>query len=139
MVRIQGWSSKMLSRTGKAILIKSVAQTIPSSYMLCFLHPKSLCQDIDIEKMMNEFWWSSNSTNNKGIRWLSWDKMSLARNEGGMGFHILYGFNMDLLEKHCWNFLNNLNSLVSRVFKPSISLIRVLFNLLEKVGRATFG
>lgn len=66
---------------------------------------------------MNGYWWSTNSSNSKGIRWLSWDNMTMARNEGGLGFRNLHGFNLALLGKHCWNFINNPTSLVSRVFK----------------------
>ncbi|KAL8099954.1 hypothetical protein AgCh_032277 [Apium graveolens] len=37
--------------------------------------------------------------------------------KGGLGFRDLYGFNIALLGKHCWNFINNPQSLVSRVYK----------------------
>lgn len=40
--RIQGWSNKLLSRAGKTVLIKNVAQSVPSYCMTCFLIPK-LC------------------------------------------------------------------------------------------------
>ena len=53
--RIQGWSEKCLSRGGKAVLLRNVAQTIPSYAMSCFLLPRTLSQDL--EKMMNSFWW----------------------------------------------------------------------------------
>lgn len=43
--------------------------------------------------------------------------MSMAKSLGGMGFHDLYGFNLALLGKHCWNFIINPNSPVARVFK----------------------
>lgn len=35
----------------------------------------------------------------------------------GLGFRDLHGFNLALLGKHVWNFLNNPDSLVARVFK----------------------
>lgn len=48
------------------------------------------------------------------------------RNEGRLGFRRLYGFNLALLGKHAWNFINNPTSLVLRVFKdryfPNTSL-----------------
>lgn len=61
--KIKGWNTKLLSRAGKAVLLHNVAQTIPAYTMSCFMIPKSLCQEI--EKMMNSFWWSSNSSNKK--------------------------------------------------------------------------
>ena len=41
--RLQGWKNKFLSRVGKEVLIKSVAQEIPSYCMSTFLLSKSLC------------------------------------------------------------------------------------------------
>lgn len=113
--RIQGWSTKLLSRAGKAVMLKNVAQAIPAYCMSCFLLPKTLCQEI--ERIMNAYWWSSNSANTKGVRWLSWDRMSMTKKQGGMGFRNLYGFNLALLGKHCWNFLRNPGTLVARVYK----------------------
>ena len=83
--RIQGWSNKLLSRAGKAILIKNVAQALPSYCMSCFLIPKSICEEI--QRMLNGYWWSSNSLSQKGLRWLSWNAMSMAKNNGGIGLH----------------------------------------------------
>lgn len=100
--RIQGWCNKLLSKGGKTVLIKNVAQTIPSYCMSCFKVPKSLCQEI--ERMMNQYWWSSTGTSSEGIKWLGWEKMGLAKNCGGLGFRSLHGFNLALLGKHCWNF-----------------------------------
>lgn len=57
--RIQGWQSKPISRAGKSILIRNVAQSIPSYCMSCFLLPKSMCQEL--ERMFNNYWWSSGS------------------------------------------------------------------------------
>ena len=67
--------------------------------------------------MMNSFWWGSGNGPNKGIRWLSWENMSMSKCMGGMSFRDMYGFNLALLGKHCWNFLVNPDSLVARIFK----------------------
>ncbi|KAL8133871.1 hypothetical protein AgCh_009077 [Apium graveolens] len=113
--RIQGWSTKLLSKAGKAVLIRNVAQSIPSYIMSCFMIPKSLC--LEIERMMNAFWWKSNSSDNKGIRWLAWERMSMSKKRGGLGFCDLHGFNLALLGKQCWNIIRNPGALVSRVLK----------------------
>lgn len=125
-VKIKTWSTKLLSRAGKAVLLRNVAQTIPSYTMSCFLIPKFLCQEI--ERMMNAFWWSSSSANNKGIKWLSWSRMSMSKKYGGLGFRDLQGFNLALLGKQCWNLLKNLDALVLRLLKtryyPNCNLLQ---------------
>lgn len=74
--RIQGWRSKPISRAGKTVLIKNVAQSILNYCMSCFLMPKTLCQDL--EKMFNSYWWNSGTGERKGINWSSWNNVSMA-------------------------------------------------------------
>lgn len=83
--------------------------------MSCFLLPKALCEEI--EKMFNKFWWSSGSDDKKGVHWLSWEAMSMSKSRGGLGFRSLYGFNIALLGKLCWNFIQKPHTLVARIFK----------------------
>ncbi|KAL8158345.1 hypothetical protein AgCh_002874 [Apium graveolens] len=123
--KIKGWSAKCLSRAGKAVLIRSVAQTIPSYAISCFLIPKSLYQEL--ERMMNSFWWGSGQDNKKGVKWLSWTNMCSSKCTGGLGFRDLHGFNLALLGKQYWHFIKNPDTLVARVFKskyyPNSSLL----------------
>ena len=113
--RIQGWRNKLLSKAGKGVLIKSVAQAIPTYSMSVFLLTVSVCDEI--QKMMNSFWWGSSSGNGKGIRWQSWARLARAKELGGMGFCDLQVFNLALLGKQGWNFIHNPNTLVARLFK----------------------
>lgn len=41
----------------------------------------------------------------------------MAKSKGGVGFRDLHGFNLALLGKHVWNFVNNPQSLVARIYK----------------------
>lgn len=41
----------------------------------------------------------------------------MSKHNGGLGFRNLYGFNIALIGKLCWNFLKHPQSLVARVFK----------------------
>jgi hypothetical protein len=82
--RIQNWSGKHLSKAGREVLIKSVAQSIPTYCMSSFLLPQTLGEEI--QRMLNSFWWGSNRNNGRGINWLSWDKLTMRKEYGGMGF-----------------------------------------------------
>uniref|UniRef100_A0A803Q3T6 PHD finger protein ING n=1 Tax=Cannabis sativa TaxID=3483 RepID=A0A803Q3T6_CANSA len=108
--KIQSWDNKFLSRAGKEVLIKSVVQALPAYTMNVFLIPVGICQEI--ERSISKFWWRSNT--NKGIHWLSWDKLSKHKTTGGMGFR---DFNLALLAKQGWRLLTCESSLVGKIFK----------------------
>jgi hypothetical protein len=46
--RIQGWQEKLLSKAGKEILIKAVAQSIPTYAMSCFDLTKGVCDELSM-------------------------------------------------------------------------------------------
>lgn len=54
--RIQGWKEKFLSWAGKEIMIKAVAQAIPTFAMGCFNLTKDLCDQIS--SMICRYWWN---------------------------------------------------------------------------------
>lgn len=96
--RIKNWCNKLLSKAEKKVLIKIVAQSLLAYSMSCFLIPKMLFQEM--KRMMNNYWWTSNGTDTKGIKWTTWDKMCRAKCKGGLGFRSLHDFNLALLGKH---------------------------------------
>ena len=52
--KLEGWQGKLLSGAGKDILIRVVAQTLPSYTMSCFLLPKTFCNTL--HQMCARFW-----------------------------------------------------------------------------------
>ncbi|GAU17355.1 hypothetical protein TSUD_232310 [Trifolium subterraneum] len=113
--KINSWSSKCLSQAGREVLIKSVLQTIHSYIMSIFLIPSSVIDDI--EKMLNSFWWGHNRAQSKGIRWMSWERLSVHKQDGGMGFKSLGAFNHAMLGKQAWNLITKPDTLVAKLFK----------------------
>jgi hypothetical protein len=113
--KLNSWSSKCLSQAGREVLIKSVLQSIPSYIMSIFLLPASVIDDI--EKMLNSFWWGHNRSQAKGIHWMSWERLSVHKQAGGMGFKSLKAFNHAMLGKQAWNFLTKPDALVTKLFK----------------------
>ena len=95
-------------------MIKSVIQSIPTYVMSCFELPKQLCWDI--QQLMARFWWGV-KRDEKKIHWLDWNKLCAPKSEGGMGFRILNLFNLSLLAKQGWRFLQYPDSLVTQIFK----------------------
>ena len=53
--KLAGWKEMMLSKAGKEVLIKAVAQAIPTYTMSCFKIPNSFCDDLT--SMIRNFWW----------------------------------------------------------------------------------
>lgn len=97
-----------------------MAQSIPSYCMSVFLLLTTLCDDI--HKMMNSLWWGTKKNLGKGMNWLSWDKLTMGKNVGGMGFGDLEGFNLAVLGKQGWKLLTNTDAMVSRIIKAKYYL-----------------
>ena len=53
--KLAGWKEKLLSKVGKEVLIKVVAQVIPTYAMSCFKIPDSLCDELT--SLIHNFWW----------------------------------------------------------------------------------
>lgn len=112
--RLQGWRDKFLSSAGKEILIKAVAQALPTYTMCCFQLPLGLCKDLN--SLVSQFWWRSSSYAWK-IHWIKWTNLCVPKVLGGLGFKDLVSFNKALLAKQGWNLISKPESLLARVLK----------------------
>lgn len=112
--KLKGWKEKSLSFEGIGVLIRAVAQAIPTYYMSCFLLPKGLCSKID--KVACSFWWGTNDSKKK-IHWTRKENLFKSKHSGGVGFKILREFNLAMLAKQVWRFQTNPSSLITRCSK----------------------
>jgi ribonuclease HI len=83
--------------------------------MSTFLLPTTLGEEI--QRMINSFWWGTNGRQGKGINWLSWDKLTMRKEFGGMNFRHFYGFNLAMLGKQGWKLLTDQDTIVTKIFK----------------------
>ncbi|CAN1804672.1 Putative ribonuclease H protein At1g65750 [Linum perenne] len=113
--RTQTWNGRMLSQGGKEVLVKSVLQAIPTYTMNVFVIPRTLTTEL--ERMMNSFWWGTKSTGGSGMTWMRWDKLSVKKVDGGLGFKDLHAFNLAMMGKQGWKFMTDHGALVTRIFK----------------------
>jgi len=95
--KINSWSGKCLSKAGREVMIKYVLQAIPLYVLSIFYLPTTLINSI--EKMMNSFWRGHGRTAQRGIHWMSWEKLSPPKIHGGMDFKDLSTFNLVMLGK----------------------------------------
>ncbi|KAL0394999.1 UNVERIFIED_CONTAM: hypothetical protein Slati_4466100 [Sesamum latifolium] len=121
--KIHSWSSRKLSQVGRAVLLKSVIQTIPTYVMSVFHLPDTFLREI--EGQMADFFW--NVGMDSKTHWLTWDKLCLRKVEGGLGFRRLKENNMALLAKQSWHLVFKPDSILSKVlgqkYYPNSNLV----------------
>lgn len=66
--RIGSWCGREASCAGREVLIKSVAQAVPTYSMSCFLLPVNTCKKM--KSAVANYWWGS-SANNRHMHWMS--------------------------------------------------------------------
>ena len=66
--RLLGWKEKNLSTGGKEVLLKAIAQTIPSYAMSVFKIPKQICKGIT--DSMSQYWWGDDADQRR-MHWLA--------------------------------------------------------------------
>ncbi|KAI9198112.1 hypothetical protein LWI28_010383 [Acer negundo] len=112
--KIRSQKGDQFSFDGKEVLIKAVAQVIPSYAMSIFKLPSSLCKKMTT--MISKFWWGSRDGNRK-ISWVKWDSICRPKSCEGFGFKDLSLFNHALLANQAWRILKNPETLASQILR----------------------
>ncbi|KAI5324876.1 hypothetical protein L3X38_033949 [Prunus dulcis] len=111
---LQGWKGNILSIAGKEVLIKAVAQALPTYTMSNFKLPISITKKL--QSMISKLWWGRIG-DNRGIHWLKWHVLCRSKEEGGLGFRDFTIFNQALLARMAWRILTQPHALVSQVLE----------------------
>ncbi|KAK9672291.1 hypothetical protein RND81_12G089800 [Saponaria officinalis] len=112
--KLLGWRGLLLSKAGREVLIKAIAQSIPIYAMSIFKLPAKVCDEL--RSLVSRFWVGTNNGNKK-IPWVAWSKMCLPKCKGRMVFRDFRKFNMALLGKHAWRLMTDNECLLSRVMR----------------------
>ena len=67
------WSGREASCARREVLLKSVAQAVPTYSMSCFQLPGEICKKM--RSVITNYWWGS-SADNRHIHWQKWDRLA---------------------------------------------------------------
>ena len=67
--RVMGWKEKFISKASYEILIRTVAQAIPTYSMSLFKIPKAICDNIN--SILSKYWWGQTKDERK-LDWINW-------------------------------------------------------------------
>ena len=115
---LSGYFARLLSQSGKEVLLKTVAMVMPIYAMSCFKLTKSSSENLT--QAMAAFWWDSLEHKRK-IHWLKWEKMCLSKQQGGLAFKDIQTFNQVFLAKQLGDYLISLTPCLQGSTKVDIS------------------
>ncbi|CAL1404049.1 unnamed protein product [Linum trigynum] len=112
--KLKNWKEKTLSIGGRETLIKSVAQAQFTYAMSVFRVPSSIVKEV--HGLITNFYWGQRGSERR-IHWISHDELTWPKEEGGLGFRNLFGFNTALLARQVWSIHQRPQSLVARILQ----------------------
>jgi hypothetical protein len=125
--KFSSWAERYMSGGAKEVMIKSVAQVIPTYVMGVFKLSATLCDEM--MQMTRYFWWGEGGQ--RKVHWLAWEKLLLPKCLGGLGFRDMRLFNQALLARQAWCLIQHSDSLCAQLLKakyyPCGDLIDTVF------------
>ncbi|XP_019256398.1 PREDICTED: uncharacterized protein LOC109234797 [Nicotiana attenuata] len=99
--KLHSWKGKLLSYGGKATLISSVLQSIPTHILSVLDPPDNVIEHL--HKIFTRFFWS-NKEEGRSRHWTKWQNLCLPKEEGGIGFRSLFDVSKAVFAKLWWRF-----------------------------------
>ncbi|KAL4559382.1 hypothetical protein LXL04_031520 [Taraxacum kok-saghyz] len=97
--KLSTWKSKTFSFGGRLTSISSVLGNLPTYYLSLFKAPIAITKEL--EKIRRRFLWGGDKEKKK-IHWVSWEKVSARKSDGGLGVAPIRSLNTGLLVKWWW-------------------------------------
>lgn len=116
--KLSGWKKQSLSMAGRAVLIRSVLQSMPTFIMQTFFIPKSITSKLD--SIMKNFLWRFDVDSQHHLHLISWKQVCQPKSEVGLGIRRTRDVNLALLTKLNWQ-------LNITPHKPWVQLIRAKY------------
>ena len=89
---------------------------------------KSFCEEIG--SLIGNYWWNQQDKDHTA-HWVSWQKLTMSKAQGGLGFRDMHIFNQALLAKQAWRLVQRPDCLYARVLKakyfPKGNLLDTVF------------
>ncbi|KAJ1686499.1 hypothetical protein LUZ63_017889 [Rhynchospora breviuscula] len=98
--KLAGWKGRLLSRSGRLVLVSSVLSSIPSYAMSSFFLPNWLVDAID--KARKRFLWGTDTSGRQKIHLIAWNRICLPKSHGGLGLLDFKLHNRALLLRWIW-------------------------------------
>ncbi|XP_074364383.1 uncharacterized protein LOC141705239 [Apium graveolens] len=106
--KLNSWTSLLLSLAGRTLLIKSVILSLEAFWCNHFILPTTV--HANIQSLLTRFLWRGN-INQKGGAKLSWQTVSLPREEGGLGLKNMCEWNKSQIIGHLLKVVMKSNTL----------------------------
>ncbi|XP_026398879.1 uncharacterized protein LOC113294719 [Papaver somniferum] len=97
----------------RTVMVRHVLKALPTYQMGYFRIPKTMIDQM--ESIQTHFWWGHSS--NRGLCLIGWNKLSIPKALGGLGFRNLEQFNNAMLAKLAWKACNDENSLCMQILR----------------------
>jgi hypothetical protein len=118
--RLCSWTSKMLSFTGRLLLIKHVLQAIPIYHMMFMKTPTKTVKQL--EQIFKDFIWGFKKDGGWKTPLVSWHKLVRRKACGGLGFKNIAAHSEALLSRWVTTALDEPHSDWALLFKANLQL-----------------
>ena len=105
--RINSWTVRHLSFSGRLQLIQSVLNSIQLLWSSISILPKKVVKAI--EQRFNQFLWKGQEGGRGGFK-VSWEQVCFPKQEGGLGLKRVEDWNRAAVMKHIWNLFTQAGS-----------------------------